>query len=296
MQLQILIGPIVGAFIGYVTNKIAVEMLFRPLNPIYIGKFHLPFTPGIIPKGKERLGKAIGDVVGNNLLTPSIIKETLLSEKIENDILKQLDLLFTNLSSDNSTIESKLKESSIEPTVARLAVNLQQSLTKKVSKGLETMNLGEIVAGEVLTAVHKKTKGTMLALVLKTSTLAPIADEIKNQVNQYVEEHGDEKVGEFIQDEFVNFMEQPISSILMNFDTNELKQFILNLYRKLINNYADQLLNTLQLSEIVEEKICAMETRELKDLVLSIMKKELGAVVNLGALIGFVLGLLNLLF
>ena len=29
---------------------------------------------------------------------------------------------------------------------------------------------------------------------------------------------------------------------------------------------------------------------------MSIMKKELGAVVNLGALVGFIIGLLNLLF
>ena len=46
---------------------------------------------------------------------------------------------------------------------------------------------------------------------------------------------------------------------------------------------------------VVEEKINAMDVRELESLILSVMKHELGMVVNLGALIGFVLGLLNLL-
>jgi uncharacterized membrane protein YheB (UPF0754 family) len=296
MQWQILVGPIVGALIGYVTNKIAVEMLFRPLKPIYIGKFHLPFTPGIIPKGQERLGKAIGNAVGNNLLTPAIIKETLLSEKIENDIVKHLDLLFTNLSSDESSLEVKLQQSLGEAMTAQLESSIKQTLTQKVRHGLVAMNFGEIVAGEVLSTVQAKVQGTMLAMMLNASTIAPIVDEIKIRVNQYIEEQGEEKVGGFVNEEFVSFMGQPISSFLMNCNINELKQIILNLYRNLVNNYAEHLLGSLNLSKIVEEKVCAMETRELKDLVLSIMKKELGAVVNLGALIGFILGLLNLLF
>ena len=38
-----------------------------------------------------------------------------------------------------------------------------------------------------------------------------------------------------------------------------------------------------------------MDVREFEKLVLSVMKKELQAVVNLGALIGFVIGLINLI-
>ena len=34
--------------------------------------------------------------------------------------------------------------------------------------------------------------------------------------------------------------------------------------------------------------------RELEELVLSVMKKELNAIVNLGALIGFIIGILNI--
>ena len=36
-----------------------------------------------------------------------------------------------------------------------------------------------------------------------------------------------------------------------------------------------------------------MDVAEVEELMLSIMKKELGAVVNLGALIGLILGLIN---
>ena len=54
-----------------------------------------------------------------------------------------------------------------------------------------------------------------------------------------------------------------------------------------------KVLDNLHLSSIVEERINAMNVAEVEELMLSIMKKELGAVVNLGALIGLILGLVN---
>ena len=51
----------------------------------------------------------------------------------------------------------------------------------------------------------------------------------------------------------------------------------------------------IDIAAVVEDKINRMDVREFEKLVLSVMKKELQAVVNLGALIGFVIGLINLL-
>ena len=52
------------------------------------------------------------------------------------------------------------------------------------------------------------------------------------------------------------------------------------------------LADELDVCAIVEQKINAMSVKELEKLVLSVMKKELNAIVNLGALIGFILGVL----
>jgi len=49
------------------------------------------------------------------------------------------------------------------------------------------------------------------------------------------------------------------------------------------------------LRSIIEEKINAMDVNELESLVLTVMKKELDVIVNLGAVIGLVLGMINLL-
>ena len=49
------------------------------------------------------------------------------------------------------------------------------------------------------------------------------------------------------------------------------------------------------LRSIIEEKINAMDVNELESLVITVMKKELDVIVNLGAVIGLVLGMINLL-
>jgi len=70
-QIWLLSGPpIVGGIIGYFTNDIAIRMLFRPYRPIFIGKYQLPFTPGVIPRNQGKLAKRISDSIMGTLLTP----------------------------------------------------------------------------------------------------------------------------------------------------------------------------------------------------------------------------------
>ena len=57
MFISYIIPPLVGAAIGYITNDIAIRMLFRPHEAKYLFGKQLPFTPGIIPKEKGRLAR-----------------------------------------------------------------------------------------------------------------------------------------------------------------------------------------------------------------------------------------------
>ena len=61
--------PIIGALIGYLTNRVAIRMLFRPLVAWKIGKVRVPMTPGVIPSKREDLACNMGEVVGDHLLT-----------------------------------------------------------------------------------------------------------------------------------------------------------------------------------------------------------------------------------
>ncbi|SHK02327.1 DUF445 domain-containing protein [Desulforamulus aeronauticus] len=59
--------PIIGAFIGWITNLIAVKAIFKPYEPVRL--FGLPWAiQGVVPKRRAELARSIGEVVENELL------------------------------------------------------------------------------------------------------------------------------------------------------------------------------------------------------------------------------------
>ena len=66
------------------------------------------------------------------------------------------------------------------------------------------------------------------------------------------------------------------------------------MYRKAATAGVKKAFEKIDIASVVEDKINAMSVAELERVVLEVMKSELNMIVNLGALIGFVLGLLNL--
>lgn len=65
---ELLTLGIIGALIGWITNKVAIKLLFRPINPIYIPltnwKIH-----GLIPKRKSDIARNVGEVVSQELIS-----------------------------------------------------------------------------------------------------------------------------------------------------------------------------------------------------------------------------------
>jgi uncharacterized membrane-anchored protein YjiN (DUF445 family) len=80
--LLLLVPPAAGALIGFVTNVIAIKMLFRPLKEIRVFGIRLPFTPGLLPRQRHKLADNIGAMVERELLTPEIIRGRLRREEV----------------------------------------------------------------------------------------------------------------------------------------------------------------------------------------------------------------------
>lgn len=66
--------PLISALIGWLTNWIAVRMLFRPRKPVRI--FGLTFH-GLVPKRQSELADSIGHTVETHLISPKDIASIL---------------------------------------------------------------------------------------------------------------------------------------------------------------------------------------------------------------------------
>ena len=86
IALTIIMMIAIGAIIGGFTNYLAIKMLFRPYKTLYIGKWKVPFTPGLIPKRRDELAEQMGKVVTRHLLTPEGIKRKFLNENFQKEL------------------------------------------------------------------------------------------------------------------------------------------------------------------------------------------------------------------
>lgn len=89
--LSFLAHPCIGAFIGYLTNKIAIRMLFRPLRPWYVFGLRVPMTPGVIPAKREALAVNIGEMVGHHLLTSRDIGGAISAESFQEHLTRLVE-------------------------------------------------------------------------------------------------------------------------------------------------------------------------------------------------------------
>jgi uncharacterized membrane protein YheB (UPF0754 family) len=98
-----ILPPVVGALIGYITNDIAIKMLFRPLKAKHIGPVRIPFTPGIIPRQREKLAESIALMVSRELITEDAIRRQISSPAFQRTLSSRVSdftgfLLYTSFS------------------------------------------------------------------------------------------------------------------------------------------------------------------------------------------------------
>ncbi len=91
LPLDLLAPPLVGAAIGYLTNTIAIRMLFRPLRPWRVFGLRVPLTPGVIPSRRRQLADNIGSMVGDHLLTPGDIQRAVEAPKFQAELHRVID-------------------------------------------------------------------------------------------------------------------------------------------------------------------------------------------------------------
>lgn len=77
--LRVLFMMAVGGVIGYITNVVAIKMLFRPLNPFRIPLIGIEIQ-GLIPKRKAEIAVSIGETVEKELISVEELIDKLIED------------------------------------------------------------------------------------------------------------------------------------------------------------------------------------------------------------------------
>lgn len=298
MLLKLIFAPVVGGIIGYITNDLAIRMLFHPYKPVYIGKFHVPFTPGLIPSQKERIAKALGGVISGQLLNrETILKEALNPETEEKVRKKVLDFLNRQITSEEN-VHDKLLKVADEDRIAQVSAKTLESVAEFAVRKLESAHIGEIIADEIIKELYDKVKSGPLGFFVDASMLSGFKGTIAAFIDRKVSEKGPDMVREKLSEMGQSVLNRPVSEMLAPYreKTESLTDKIMVLYREILTNKLGDILNAIEIDGIIERKIASFDAEMLEKLIFSVMKKELKAIVYLGAGLGFLMGFVNLLW
>ena len=131
-----IIGALIGAVIGYITNWLAIKMLFRPREAKYIFGMKLPFTPGLIPKEKSRIANKVGETVGTHLLNSDSLSKALKDDKIKSKFNEVAKEKINQVINSNSTLEESLKNTLGENYYA-LKRNMINNIAKTILESIQ---------------------------------------------------------------------------------------------------------------------------------------------------------------
>ncbi|MBZ9632874.1 DUF445 family protein [Clostridium sp. FP1] len=225
--MKFLIGSLVGAIIGYITNWLAIKMLFRPHKELKIGKFKVPFTPGLIPKEKSRIAKSVGESIGQHLLT----KETILKSLCSENMNEQLDFW---VQSKIGAIENS--EVTVENEIKGLLGDEFSNFIQNTNRNVSKLFIDYINEEDVKQAIGKYVKGQIiLELAAKPEVIcqSELYNSIKNKVlNAAIEYKDTEKFyGEIqnILEEKVNglkFLDKSFEEVIPKGITDNIKVYV----------------------------------------------------------------------
>lgn len=312
IEMSYIMAPLLGGIIGYITNDIAIRMLFRPHKAKFLFGVKIPFTPGIIPKEKGRIASAIGGAISENLMSKDILEKNLLSDEMITKIRLSIDSFFETQKNNQETVREFLAHYLTANGIDRLICVLKESLTNQVSTKLGDSNLGEQISDVVIEHVSSKLRidgldidiPQMLKSLIGSSVWGQVANLIEmpakhylaNNINQILSVNGPEIVGNLVDNGVDDISRLSMQQLLQGKELQiaQITNTCIGLYRTIISEHLPRILETINIPVIIESRINEMDMNETEKLIFQVMDKELKAIVWLGALLGAVMGCINI--
>ncbi|MCC0627719.1 DUF445 family protein [Clostridioides sp. ES-S-0108-01] len=153
--IRILILAVIGGFIGYVTNVVAIRLIFRPIEPIKIPILNIEII-GLIPKRREEIAANVGEIIQEEFLS--------------------MDEILANIITDED------KEEVVRYIKARIKIIIHEKVSF-IPSGIKSMiqeYLGEIIESEVKQSIDELSKN----IINKANERIDIKKMVEDKINK----------------------------------------------------------------------------------------------------------------
>ena len=305
------IPPAVGAIIGFVTNVVAIRMLFRPLKEIRFLGVRLPFTPGILPKQRHKLAQSIGAMVERELLTPEILRLRLARDDVRGQIKNALSL-FT--------------EKFLNKTPNELLEGRENILAQRITGAFETLYpsfSGSLVnflnRDEIRRELEARGRVFLTQIFLQLNTLqrfflaAGQYDLTLQEKMPEIIEKLIENVEDLLRDDKIkrllvgtvssSFGEiiggQKNTGVLFNVSADDKKKLDDYLFDKLMSaadGQIENMLSSINIKALVSDRIDSLDMLRVERIILDVMADQFKWINIFGGILGFLIGAFQAFF
>ncbi|WP_231594023.1 DUF445 domain-containing protein [Cytobacillus firmus] len=273
--MTIILMMIIGALIGGFTNYLAIKMLFKPYNAVYIGKWKVPFTPGLIPKRRDEMADQMGKLVVNHLLTPESIKKKFINDQFLHDmtgiVQKEMETILQSEKSAEDILAAFGITDGQSKTEYRINLLIEQKYEKIISeyRGLPLKN---VIPQGLLDKADEKIPA-ISSMILQKGVDYFSSTEGKMRIQRMA-------------DDFVRERSGVLSNMLQMFmgNINLADKIQPEIVRFLSNEGTADLITTLLQKEwrkILEMEAAVIEEQLEKEQILSVLKNIAHRVINL---------------
>lgn len=152
---RILILAVIGGLIGYITNVIAIKLIFRPINPIKIPILNLEII-GMIPKRKLEIANNVAQVIEEQFFSFDDIIENVMTEQDKQIIIDYIKVRI------------------------KLVLNEKLGLIPSSIRNLVQNYISEIIEDEIRSGVDELSE----ELIIKANNRINIKEIVENKINE----------------------------------------------------------------------------------------------------------------
>lgn len=164
--------PLIAAVTGWITNYIAVKMLFHPRKPISLGLFTVQ---GIFPKRQAKLAQQLGELVARELLSAEDLKQMLsdpsMMEGTEEVIGGKIDVFVKNFIASKPMlamfVSSDFKAQIKESILAEIRDAMPELMEMFMNKMEQTIDIKKAVADKIANFSTNKIEDMLYSIMSK---------------------------------------------------------------------------------------------------------------------------------
>ncbi len=288
-----IMGPLVGAFIGWLTNGIAIKMLFRPLTPKYIGKW--------IPKERDRIARSVG-TVAESLVDEPALRRTLLSEEMLDKIRAGVRSFVNAQTCNTATIREVISGYVSADSLSRLVEHTRSTLADMVYQRVSDTAFCRGVTMEIIDHINERLRsvagiGKVLA-AFGNATRGAVATAVTKSVTPILKSSSRDIVYRVSGSEIDSLLDMSVNTMIERFggSPDRIADKVTEIYVSTVSSKLPAVLAEINIAGIVERSLSEMDIADVEKMLLQVMHKELRAIVMLGALLGFLMGIINSFF